>query len=554
MDPPSLAQLKPDTIFHGRYRVIRSVKAGGMGAVYEVVDEVTDRRRALKVMLPGSIQDPAMRARFAQEARITGGIESDHIVPISDAGIDADSGMPFLVMDLLQGEELATLSARRGPLPPAEVVLYLAQVARALDKMHAAAIVHRDLKPANLFLTRRDDGSPCVKVLDFGLAKVAAQSSVADRTAMVGTPLYMAPEQIRGDGAVGPRADIHALAHVAFTLLVGSPYWLTEANVMPSIYALLQRMAAGLPEPPSVRAARRRNIRLPPAFDAWFLQATAIEPKDRFDRATTAIILMAEALGAPAPSTPPPSAVPPTNPPPSSRRGMDLDDRRAAAAPDPAPKSRRGMDLDDRRAAAPPDSASKLPDPAPKSRRGMDLDDRRAAAPPDPAAKPPDPAAKPVDTRQRDEDLAAVVHEERLRAFLKKEVQRAREQRTRRLSLLLLGVEGLQEIEEKHGRAGVDRILGDLARVVGIYVPEGGLLGRYRRDVLAIVCPGIGRTRASAFAKVLGEKVRQHRFRRIPSMPFRMVIRIGVAHIEEGDVSGHDLLDRATRELHERGE
>ncbi|WP_437492955.1 protein kinase [Sorangium sp. So ce1014] len=507
MEPPSLAQLRPDTLFHGRYRVIRSLKAGGMGAVYEVVDEVTDRRRALKVMLPGSIQDPAMRARFAQEARITGGIESDHIVPVSDAGIDAESGMPFLVMDLLQGEELASLSARRGPLPPVEVVLYLGQVARALDKMHAAAIVHRDLKPANLFLTRRDDGSPCVKVLDFGLAKVAAQSSMADRTAMVGTPLYMATEQIRGDGAVGPKADIHALAHVAFTLLVGSPYWLTEANVLPSIFALLQRMAAGLPEPASVRAAaRRRNVRLPPAFDAWFQQATAIDPKDRFDRATAAVTLMAEALGAPAPSSPPPAPVPPSNPPPSSRRSREPDDRRAAAPPDPGPKSQ-------------------------------------------------DAGSKPAgDTRHRDEDLAAVVHEERLRAFLKKEIQRAREQRTRRLSLLLLGVNGLQEIEEKHGRAAVDRILGDLARVVRIYVPEDGLLGRYRRDILAIVRPGIGRTRASAFAKVLGEKVRQHRFRRIPSMPFPMTLRIGVAHLEEDDTTGHDLLERAARELLERGE
>ncbi|XXX82041.1 protein kinase [Sorangium sp. So ce134] len=532
MDPPSLAQLRPDTLFHGRYRVVRSLKAGGMGAVYEVVDEVTDRRRALKVMLPGSIQDPAMRARFAQEAKITGGIESDHIVPVSDAGIDADSGMPFLVMDLLQGEELASLSARRGPLPPGEVALYLSQVARALDKMHAAAIVHRDLKPANLFLTRRDDGSPCVKVLDFGLAKIAAQGSMADRTAMVGTPLYMAPEQIRGDGAVGPKADIYALAHVAFTLLVGSPFWLTEANVMPSIFALLQRMASGLPEPASARAARRRNIRLPPAFDAWFQQATAIDPKDRFERATTAVTLMAEALGVPAPSSPPPAPVPPTNPPPSSRRSLELEERRARAV---EPESRRSLELEERRARA------VEPDPGPK--------------PPDPGPKPQDSGPKPAgDARHRDEDLAAVVHEERLRAFLKKEVQRAREQRTRRLSLLLLGVDGLQEIEEKHGRAAVDRILGDLARVVRIYVPEGGLLGRYRRDLLAIVCPGIGRTRASAFAKVLGEKVRQHRFRRIPSMPVQTTIRIGLAHLEEDDTTGHDLLERATRELLERGE
>ncbi|AUX32562.1 MULTISPECIES: protein kinase domain-containing protein [Sorangium] len=534
MDPPSLAQLRPDTLFHGRYRVVRSLKAGGMGAVYEVVDEVTDRRRALKVMLPGSIQDPGMRARFAQEAKITGGIESDHIVPVSDAGIDADSGMPFLVMDLLQGEELASLSARRGPLPAVEVVLYLSQVARALDKMHAAAIVHRDLKPANLFLTRRDDGSPCVKVLDFGLAKIAAQSSMADRTAILGTPLYMAPEQIRGDGAVGPKADIHALAHVAFTLLVGSPYWLTEANVLPSIFALLQRMAAGLPEPASARAARRRTVRLPPAFDAWFQQATAIDPRDRFDRATTAVALMAEALGAPAPSSPPPGPVPPSNPPPSSRRSLELDDRRAAAPPDPGPK--------------PPDPGPRPPDPAPRP-----LDP--APRPLDPAPRPLDPAPKLAgDARHRDEDLAEVVHEERLRAFLKKEVQRAREQRTRRLSLLLLGVDGLQEVEEKHGRAAVDRILNDLARVVRIYVPEDGLLGRYRRDLLAIVRPGIGRTRASAFAKVLGEKVRQHRFRRIPSMPVRMTLRIGVAHLEEDDTTAHDLLERATRDLLERGE
>ncbi|WP_437321334.1 protein kinase domain-containing protein [Sorangium sp. So ce385] len=543
MDPPSLAQLRPDTLFHARYRVVRSIKAGGMGAVYEVVDEVTDRRRALKVMLPGSIQDPGMRARFAQEAKITGAIESDHIVPVSDAGIDADSGMPFLVMDLLQGEELASLSARRGPLPPAEVVLYLSQVARALDKMHAAAIVHRDLKPANLFLTRRDDGSPCVKVLDFGLAKIAAQSSMADRTAILGTPLYMAPEQIRGDGAVGPKADIHALAHVAFTLLVGSPYWLTEANVLPSVFALLQRMAAGLPEPASARAARRRSARLPPAFDAWFQQATAIDPRDRFDRATTAVTQMAEALGASAPSSPPPTPVPPTGPPPSSRRSLDLDDRRARAV---EPESRRSLDFDDRRARA----------VEPESRRSLDFDDRRArAVEPDPGPKPQDAALKLAgDARHRDEDLAEVVHEERLRAFLKKEVQRAREQRPRRLSLLLLGVDGLQEVEENHGRAAVDRILNDLARVVRVYVPEGGLLGRYRRDLLAIVRPGIGRTRASAFAKVLGEKVRQHRFRRIPSMPFRMTLRIGVAHLEEDDTTAHDLLERATRDLLERGE
>src|SRR5262249_22391182 len=263
---------------------IRCIKAGAMGAVYEVGDEVTRRRRALKVMLPGAIEDPDMRARFAQEATITGEIESDHIVRVSDAGIEPDSSMPFLVMDLLAGEELGSMSTRRGPLPPAEVVLYLSQAALALDKTHAAGIVHRDLKPENLFVTARDDGTPCVKILDFGVAKVRVPADVAQRTALVGTPLYMSPEQVRGEGAVGPGADIHALGHLAYTLLVGAPYWLTEAQTSVSLFVLFNRMLAGPPETPVARAARSR-INLPSAFDAWFRRATAPDPKDRFLRA-----------------------------------------------------------------------------------------------------------------------------------------------------------------------------------------------------------------------------------------------------------------------------
>src|SRR5688572_11481512 len=96
----------PDTVFHARYRVVRCIKAGGMGAVYEAFDETTRRRRALKVMLPNTIEEPSLRDRFAQEATITGGVESDHIVQVSDAGIDEATNMPFLVMDLLSGEEL----------------------------------------------------------------------------------------------------------------------------------------------------------------------------------------------------------------------------------------------------------------------------------------------------------------------------------------------------------------------------------------------------------------------------------------------------------------
>ncbi|MDC0680681.1 serine/threonine-protein kinase [Sorangium atrum] len=296
MEPSHFSVLHPGALFCGRYEVVRCIKAGAMGAVYEVLDTVTHSRRALKVMLPGIVDDPDLRVRFAQEAKITGGVESDHIVRVSDAGIDASSRMPFLVMDLLRGEELGSMLRRRGPLPPAEVVTYLFQVALALEKTHAAGIVHRDLKPENLFVTSRDDGTPCIKILDFGIAKVAAQSSQAKGTVPIGTPLYMSPEQIRGDGDIGPRADLYALGHIAHAVLSGEAYWTAEMKAAPSIFPVLSKILAGPLEPPSVRSAWR-GVLLPPAFDAWFLRATALRPEHRFEGARAAVGALVEALG-----------------------------------------------------------------------------------------------------------------------------------------------------------------------------------------------------------------------------------------------------------------
>jgi serine/threonine protein kinase len=305
METPAQTQgfavLPPGTAFRGRYRVVRAIKAGGMGAVYEVVDETTNARRALKVMLPTLVEDRDLRARFALEARITGDIESDHIVVVFDAGVDEATVTPFLVMDLLRGEDLASLLKTRGPIPPDEVLLCLSQVARALDKTHAAGIVHRDLKPENLFLTRRDDGSPCVKILDFGIAKVVAQSSMALGTQALGTPLYMAPEQIRGGGAIGPGADLYALGQIAYALLAGEPYWEEEKRAGESVYPLLMAVVAGATELPVTRAARRRGIELPSGFDAWFAKAVAQKPEDRFEGASAAVAALGAALDTPTP-------------------------------------------------------------------------------------------------------------------------------------------------------------------------------------------------------------------------------------------------------------
>ncbi len=267
-----------------------------MGAVYEAIDERTKSPRALKVMLPHLAQDAEMRVRFAQEARIVGDIESDHLVRVLDAGIDEATGAPFLVMELLRGDELGQLLKRRGPLSAEDVVLYLHQAALALDKTHTAGVVHRDLKPENLFVTRRDDGTACVKILDFGVAKIVHGHGGGAGTRSVGTPLYMAPEQILGHSTIGPRTDVYALGHVAFTLLVGKPYWSEEATSKDALLPLLARVSAGPVEPPSVRSARWNGTALPETFDAWFFRATARDPAARFDNARMAIGALAEAM------------------------------------------------------------------------------------------------------------------------------------------------------------------------------------------------------------------------------------------------------------------
>jgi serine/threonine-protein kinase len=295
-----LEVLKPGAIFQERYEIVRCLKAGGMGAVYEVVDQGTRRRRALKTMLSAFVSDPDMRARFHLEATVAADVESEHIVEIFDAGVDDATGLPFLVMELLKGETLAEALARRGRIAANDVVVLLHQASLALDRTHAAGIVHRDLKPENLFLTRRDDGSLRLKLLDFGIAKVVAQSSHASTTRSFGTPLYMSPEQIRGDGDIGPRADTYALGQLAFSLLTGKPYWEPEAQQATGVYGLLLKVMQGAPETGCARA-ERFGTRLPERFNEWFHTATALEAGDRFDTASELVETLATALDVPLP-------------------------------------------------------------------------------------------------------------------------------------------------------------------------------------------------------------------------------------------------------------
>jgi serine/threonine-protein kinase len=289
-----LTTLEPGQRFAGRYEIVRCIARGGMGAVYEVVHTETQRRRALKVLLASELEETDARARFQREARITAAVESEFLVEVFDAGVDEASGMPFLVMELLRGDDLGRLVKKHGALDPGDVVTFLWQVAVALDKTHEARIVHRDLKPENLFLTLRDDGSPRVKILDFGISKKIDAKASSGTTRSIGTPLYMAPEQFEARG-ISPATDIYALGMIAYTLLVGVAYWEEEASASESVLAFARVVAEGASEPASARAARQNKL-LPGAFDRWFKRAAARSGKDRFTKATEAIAALADAL------------------------------------------------------------------------------------------------------------------------------------------------------------------------------------------------------------------------------------------------------------------
>ncbi|MFO0619571.1 MAG: serine/threonine-protein kinase [Polyangiaceae bacterium] len=291
-----MQSLSPNSTFAARYQVVRCIAAGGMGAVYEVVHVETERRRALKVMHAHFVGSAELRERFKREAKVAAQIDSEFVVDVFDAGIDEATSMPFLVMELLKGEELGKRLAAVGRFAPAEAITYLWQTALALDKTHKANIVHRDLKPENLFLTEREDGPPRIKVLDFGVAKFIAETGTqSGQTRSLGTPLYMAPEQFRGQ-RVTAQADHFALAMMAYTLLVGTPYWGEEAGGDTDVVAFALRAHAGPLESARARAARA-GVAMPEAFDAWFSKATATDPSARFASATQTITTLGDVYG-----------------------------------------------------------------------------------------------------------------------------------------------------------------------------------------------------------------------------------------------------------------
>lgn len=262
----------PGDVVAGKYRVERVLGSGGMGIVVAARHVVLDQRVAIKFLRPDVASNAEIVTRFAREARAAVRIQSEHVARVIDVG-ELPGGAPFMVMEYLEGADLGEVLQKRGALPVGEAVEYLLQACEALAEAHVGGVVHRDLKPANLFLTQRADGSPVVKVLDFGISKALHGDAVVTQTqALVGSPRYMSPEQLRSPRDVDARSDVWSLGIILFELLTGeAPF---RADTVPQLYVNI------LSQSPDSLRIRRPDI--PPPVEAILLRCLEKEVSRRF--------------------------------------------------------------------------------------------------------------------------------------------------------------------------------------------------------------------------------------------------------------------------------
>jgi serine/threonine-protein kinase len=246
---------KPGEVLAGKYRIERIIGKGGMGAVLAAQHELLGQRIAIKFLLGEIAQNQEAVTRFNNEARNAFKIQSEHVCRVMDVG--NERGMPFMVMEFLEGQDLSQLLESRGALPVEEAVDYVLQGLEAIAQAHALGIVHRDLKPANLFLHRRTDGSTIVKVLDFGIAKASnpfgdpgGNHSLTSTKSMLGSPLYMSPEQLRSAKNVDQRADVWAVGVILYELLTAT---------VPFNGETLGELFISILEQPPVPVSQKRN-------------------------------------------------------------------------------------------------------------------------------------------------------------------------------------------------------------------------------------------------------------------------------------------------------
>jgi eukaryotic-like serine/threonine-protein kinase len=257
----------------GKYRIVRFLAEGGMGAVYEAHHLVVKRRFAVKFLRADLVRRRDVLLRFKREAEATGSLEGENIAAVVDFGITTD-GAPYIVMEYLDGIDLGALLSELGPLPVARAADLVIQACRGMQEAHAAGVLHRDLKPQNLFVCRRSDGSDLLKIVDFGVAKLLLgdpTSQVTRTGSMVGTPSYMSPEQARGETNIDTKADVHALGVILYELLCGhTPHRGDSFN------AVIHQIATQPPMP-----LRCEGREFPPELEAVVQRALASDPAAR---------------------------------------------------------------------------------------------------------------------------------------------------------------------------------------------------------------------------------------------------------------------------------
>jgi serine/threonine-protein kinase len=325
-----MVELAPGAVIGGKYRLMRPLGSGSMGSIWAAWQAGIERAVAIKVMSPELLASPLARTRFEREMAATGRLRTPHVVQLYDHGLEGDA--PYLVMELLEGEDLGERLKRTGRLPLDEAARIGAQIAAALRSAHEAGIVHRDLKPANVFLAKQD-GAEIVKVIDFGIARFMNQGDgpggASTRTGnAVGSPHYMSPEQAQGLKTVDHRSDLWSFGVILFRAVTGQLPFPGK-----DILAVIQRLWSEEAPAPSTVAAD-----LGPSVDRFFARALARDPNARFQSAdelslafaelgrdaaspassgaTFAVAATQSALAPLAPAPAPPSSLPaPTAPP-----------------------------------------------------------------------------------------------------------------------------------------------------------------------------------------------------------------------------------------------
>jgi serine/threonine-protein kinase len=266
-------RVRPGDKIAGKYLVERVIGRGGMGIVMLAMHEQLGQRVAIKLLMHEAYGSTDIVKRLLREARATAQLTSEHVTKVMDVGT-LDDGAPYMVMEHLRGEDLSGLLKANGALPVERALVYVLQACEGVAEAHARGIVHRDLKPANLFVTSRADGSPLVKVLDFGIAKAWTDdtTTLTSKATLMGSPRYMSPEQMTDARAVDVRTDVWAIGAILYELVSGKPAFDGE-----SVVAVCTKVAT-MPAP-HLRDLDTKSLRV---LDATIQKCLEKEPSARF--------------------------------------------------------------------------------------------------------------------------------------------------------------------------------------------------------------------------------------------------------------------------------